>query len=40
MSIGVGFNSVTIDVDATKSSFGGALNWQYSGALAFLKFNF
>jgi len=40
MSIGIGFNRVTINVDATKSSFGGALDWQYSGALAFLKFNF
>jgi hypothetical protein len=40
LSLGIGFNRVTIDVDATKSSFGGALDWQYSGALAFLKFDF
>ena len=40
LSLGIGFNRVTIDVDATRSSFGGALDWQYSGALAFLKFDF
>lgn len=40
LSIGIGFNSVTIDVDATKSGFNGALNWQYSGGLVFLKFDF
>ena len=40
LSIGLGFNSVNFDVDATKSAFKGALNWQYSGGLLFLKFNF
>jgi hypothetical protein len=40
LSLGIGFNSVTLDVDATKSGFSGGLDWQYSGALAFLKFNF
>jgi hypothetical protein len=40
LSLGIGFNSVTIDVDATKSSFSGALDWQYSGGLVFLKFDF
>ena len=40
LSLGIGFNRVTINVDSTKSSFGGALDWQYSGALAFLKFDF
>jgi len=40
LSIGIGFNRVTLNVDATKSDFGGALDWRYSGALAFLKFNF
>ncbi len=40
LSIGAGFNSVTFDVDATKGGFSGALDWQYSGALVFLKFNF
>ena len=40
MSIGLGVNSVSIDVDATKTSFAGALDWQYVGGLVFLKFNF
>jgi len=40
MSLGVGFNSVALNVDATKSGFKGGLDWQYSGALAFLKFDF
>ena len=40
LSIGLGFNSVTIDVDATQSDFEGGLDWQYSGGLAFLKFDF
>jgi len=29
-----------LDVDAKKSSSSGALDWQYSGALVFLKFEF
>jgi len=40
LSLGIGFNSVTMAVDATKSKFKGTLDWQYSGALVFLKFNF
>ena len=40
MSVGIGFNSVSLDVDATKSAFEGAFDWQYSGGLVFLKFNF
>jgi len=40
LSIGIGVNSVSFDVDATKSGFVGALDWQYSGGLLFLKFNF
>ena len=40
MSIGLGVNSVSIDIDATKTSFAGALDWQYVGGLVFLKFNF
>jgi hypothetical protein len=28
------------NVDATDSTFNGALDWRYSGALVFLKFNF
>jgi len=40
LSLGIGFNSVSVDVDATKNAFAGALDWQYSGALVFLKLNF
>jgi len=40
LSFGAGFNSVTLDVDASKSGFDGALDWKYSGALVFLKFSF
>jgi len=40
LSIGLGFNSVTIDVDANQNDFEGGLDWQYSGGLVFLKFNF
>jgi opacity protein-like surface antigen len=40
MSVGLGFNSVTIDVDASKSNFDGGLDWKYAGGLLFLKFNF
>ena len=40
LSVGLGINSVNINVDATDSTFNGALDWRYSGALVFLKFNF
>jgi len=40
LSLGIGVNSVTIDVDADADDFEGALRWQYTGALLFLKFNF
>ena len=40
MSLGIGFNSVSLDVDAIKSGFKGGLDWKYSGGLVFLKFNF
>ena len=40
LSIGLGVNAVTLDVDASKTSFLGELNWQYSGGLLFFKFDF
>ncbi len=40
VSMGLGFNSVALDVDASKSGFQGSLDWQYTGALLFLKFDF
>lgn len=40
MSIGLGINSVTLDVDIAKRGFKGGLDWKYTGGLIFLKFNF
>jgi len=40
MSVGLGFNSVNLNVDASKSSFQGSLDWKYAGGLLFLKFDF
>jgi hypothetical protein len=40
MSLGIGFNSVALNVDVTKSRYKGGFDWQYSGALVFLKFDF
>ncbi len=40
IAIGLGVNSVALDVDSTKSSFRGSLDWQYTGGLLFLKFDF
>ena len=40
ISIGLGVNSVALDVDSTQSGFRGSLDWQYTGGLLFLKFDF
>ena len=40
VAVGLGFNSVHMDVDATKSDFSGSLDWRYEGALLFFKFDF
>ncbi|MDX2410716.1 MAG: hypothetical protein QNK16_01655 [Woeseiaceae bacterium] len=40
MSMGIGLNSVALDVDAEKSGFEGGLDWRYAGGLVFLKFSF
>ena len=40
VAVGLGFNSVRIDVDATKNDFSGSLDWRYQGALLFFKFDF
>jgi len=40
VAIGLGFNSVDIDVDANKSDFSGTLDWRYKGALLFFKLDF
>lgn len=40
MSIGLGINSVALDVDALDSEFQGSLDWSYTGGLIFFKFDF
>ena len=40
MSLGLAINSVTIDVSSEDAGFQGELNWQYTGGLLFLKFDF
>jgi len=40
ISVGLGVNSVVLDVGVTKSSFQGSLDWKYTGGLLFLKFDF
>lgn len=40
LAIGVGINSVNIDIGTTKTNFDGDLNWQYDGGLLFFKFDF
>ncbi len=40
ISVGVGVNSVQLDIGVTKSNFQGDLDWQYDGAMAYLKFDF
>lgn len=40
ISVGLGVNSVNLDVDASQSSFQGSLDWRYTGGLLFLKFDF
>ena len=39
VAIGIGINSVKIDLGLTKTNFAGNLDWQYEGALLFLKFD-
>lgn len=39
-AVGLGYNSVTIDVDVAKNDFTGSIDWGYGGALLFLKFDF
>jgi hypothetical protein len=39
-AVGVGFNSVSFDIGISRTNFDGNLDWNYAGALLFLKFNF
>jgi len=38
VAIGVGFNSVKMDIGVASPELNGDLDWQYAGALAYLKF--
>ena len=40
VAVGVGVNSVRINVGVDKTNFNGELDWQYDGGLLFLKFDF
>ena len=40
MGIGVGVNAVKMDLGVTKTNLSGDLDWEYKGALVFVKFNF
>lgn len=40
MAIGVGLNSVRMDLGVDKTNANGNLDWQYDGGLIFLKFDF
>ena len=40
VAVGVGVNSVRINVGVDKTNFNGDLDWQYDGGLLFLKFDF
>jgi len=40
MGIGIGVNAVKMDLGVTKPNLTGNLDWEYSGALVFLRFNF
>jgi len=40
VAIGLGYNAVDIEVDASKNDFMGKLDWGYDGALLFFKFDF
>ncbi len=39
-AVGLGYNSVRIEVDSTKAAFTGSLDWAYDGALLYLKLGF
>ena len=40
MALGLGYNNVRIDVDVTAADFDGSLDWNYDGALIFVKIDF
>ena len=40
MAIGLGLNTVSVDVDTSATNYRGVLDWQYTGGLLFFKFDF
>ena len=40
MALGLGYNNVRMDVDVTAADFDGSLDWNYDGALIFVKIDF
>jgi len=40
IAVGLGVNSVRFDVGVTKRGFDGEVDWQYDGAMAYVKFEF
>lgn len=38
--VGLGYNTVRLDVNASGSEFNGSLDWDYDGLLLYFKFNF
>lgn len=40
IAIGVGINGVRLDLDVSKDRFQGNMDWEYQGALTYLKFDF
>lgn len=40
LSIGLGINSVALDVNASRSQYRGSIDWNYTGGLVFFKFDF
>ncbi|MGH8168618.1 MAG: hypothetical protein ACREQ1_15365, partial [Woeseiaceae bacterium] len=40
IAVGAGLNSVQLDVGVSKTGFEGNMDWQYDGAMAYLKFDF
>jgi hypothetical protein len=39
-ALGIGLNSVSLDIDVSRKSFDGSFDWSYNGAFVFLKFDF
>jgi hypothetical protein len=40
VAVGIGVNSVRMDIGIAQDDLNGDLDWEYDGALAYLKFDF